>query len=81
MWNAPPNTVPEFQIRREHLRVLKDAVHSEAPDTPEVREALAYLEARAVRTGGFRSYRYWLAGEGIAHYYAAMAAIERQFRA
>ncbi|WP_442483324.1 hypothetical protein [Aeoliella sp. SH292] len=81
MWNAPPNTIPEFQIRREHLRVLKDATSIEAPDTPEVRQSLAYLEARALRIGGFRSYRRWLSGEGIVHYYAAMAAIEKQFPA
>lgn len=79
MWNAPPNTIPESQIRREHLRVLKDAIGSEAPNTPEVFEALAYLEAVAIRFGGFRSYRRWLSGEGIAHYYVAMAAIEKQF--
>lgn len=79
MWNAPPKTIPEFQIRREHLRVLKDAVHSDAPDTPEVREALVYLEARAVRTGGFRSYRRWLSGEGTAHFHAAIAALDKQF--
>jgi len=77
MWNAPNHPIPESQIRAEHLRVLRSAIHLDEPNTSQVLEALQYLEARSLRTGGFSAFRRWLAHGGDDRFHDAMNAINR----
>ena len=60
MWNAPKNEIPTTDICSEHMRILEDAVlDADEFDvrTPEVYEALDYLQKLSNRTWGFTLYR------------------------
>lgn len=80
MWyteNKPPTPT---EIRREHVRILTDAIQEEDPNTLEVHESLAALEKEAMNKSGFKVYRKWLNGEGEIHYHKGLEHIKRQFR-
>ena len=47
MWNASKNTIPEWQIQAEDIRIIKDAIADAeyfAPTNPEFKNALERLE-------------------------------------
>ena len=48
MWNSPKNVTPEYQIRDEHIRILKvaleDSYEYDISDRKDVLKALDYLE-------------------------------------
>lgn len=80
MWNCPDQPENVTKIRNEHLKVLKDAIFAEGdPNNPEVEASLLYLQQRALRTGGFTTYRRWLRGEGEQYYHEGLKHILKQF--
>lgn len=80
MWNCPQQPENVTKIRNEHLRVLTDAILAEGdPNSLEVEASLLYLQQRAVRIGGFNTYRRWLRGEGERFYHEGLRSILQQF--
>ncbi|MEM9297182.1 MAG: hypothetical protein AAGA64_02235 [Bacteroidota bacterium] len=61
MWNASKNSIPEYQIRDEHLKALENAVADCYEDfdvrSTSVYEALDYLESNSTASWGFTIFR------------------------
>ena len=60
MWSIPKNEIPQDQIKREHLRVLEEAVKNSTEfdvRTKEVYVALDYLQSKSLKTWGITVYR------------------------
>lgn len=61
MWNAPKQPIPRYQIDREYMRTLEEAVQDCEEDfdvrSSKVYEALDYFQAQSSRTWGFTLFR------------------------